>query len=337
MGIVRVVMNNAIIVHNKSVLVLLVLCTVLIVAPWLIRVQVASGSHVNSGPVTVRPLFVPSGFAAAEPDPDTAFREEDAGLSAYLRVGPTQGSGSQPRLNIRAIVDALTSTPEASQLRGTGELVDWGLNFGIVELPMSAAVISPAPVENVTVYFDNDGWVVAYLPHDRPAAALWKYDSADGPSASDPKADQHLVKNLLVIAINEVMIAEDQGTATVDPSEVNYYDWTCPRCDTFALFSGVSKAGVSDEIKFVIPYTISLVRSSAAVVITEPVQQGGSVTATAAVDGKVVVTANANHLLNSDNFSLDRDVESTSLHRVVVESPDDNVVAGAIALLYDRP
>ena len=60
--------------------------------------------------------------------------------------------------------------------------MDSGANFGIVELPMVVAVtpagrlVSPT---NVTVYYDDRGWVVAYLPAAAPAAGIWRYDPQD--------------------------------------------------------------------------------------------------------------------------------------------------------------
>lgn len=330
-------MLNAIIVDIKFGYVVLSLAMLALATICTTQPFTTIGEHTHAESVTVQDLSPPSGFAGADPDPDTAFREEDAGISAFLRVGAQPGGSSQPRLDINTIADALTSASQSTGIRNVGRLVDLGLNFGIVELPMQAAVISPYPTENVTVYFDDEGWIVAYLPHDRPAAALWKHGSADGESANDPKADQHLDRNLLVLAINEVMVAQDPSSGELKSSDVTYYDWTCPDCDALALFTGVSRGGTSDEIKFVVPHTISLVQPSAAVVIIEPIDTGDSVTANVAVDGEVVVSANADRPLNVADFNLRRDVESTSLHRVVVNGPSDNVSVGAIMLLYDRP
>ena len=304
---------------------------------WVSNPQSSSGANTAPDAVVVQELTAPSGFAAADPDPDTAFREEDAGISAFLRVGAKSSGSSDPRLDVNAIVNELTTVPEDPAVRSQGKLIELGLNFGIVELPMFAAVISAAPVENVTVYFDDEGWIVAYLPHDRPAAALCKHGSAAGASASDPQADRHLESNLLALAVNEVMTAQDTGSRKVDSSDVTYYDWTCPACDAMALFTGVSRGGTQDEIKFVVPHTISLVQPSAAVVITEPIETGGNATASVSVDGAVIVSADADHPLNTKSFHLRRDVESTSLHRVAIGGPSDNVAVGAIMLLYDRP
>ena len=113
--------------------------------------------------------------------------------------------------------------------------MDIGFNFGIIRLPMHAAFVSPRPTENVTVYFDDQGWIVAYLPTGKPAAAIWKYKSV-----GDTTGNAELANNLLVLAINEVLKANDASAARVGHSAVDYYDWENADCDAFALFSAVA-------------------------------------------------------------------------------------------------
>ncbi len=305
--------------------------------------QVAEGKHYRAEPDTIRPLAPPSGFAAANENSDTAFREGEAGFSAYYRVPAKSGTDEQSgsvRLAVSGITDKLTNEPDESDqvLAGAGSPVDIGLNFGILELPMFAAVVSPAPTESVTVYYDDTGWIVAYLPRDRPAAAIWKHKSVP-----DATGNEELENNLLVLAINEVLKANDANATGVNHSDVAYYDWENETCDAFALFSAATKSGVKSEpVKFVVPYTITEIQASAAAVIEEQAQGGGSVTASIDVDGNTVAEANAEQLRNSAEFELDREVDengkpNTSLHRVVVDVSADNVAAGVVMLVYDKP
>ena len=151
-----------------------------------------------------------------------------------------------------------------------------------------------------------------------------------------------LANNLLVLAINEVLKANDASAAQVGHSAVAYYDWENEDCDAFALFSAVARGGASDPVKFVIPRTIKEIRASAAVVITEQAQGGGSVTASVAVDGKTVASATGNGLRNAAQFGLDRATDAdgayqTSLHEAIVDVGADNIAAGVVMLLYDKP
>ena len=283
------------------------------------------------------PLIAPHGISATEEDTDTAFREGDAGLSAWVKIDRSEDEDSQVEIDIAVILEKLTTAPEESGVRGAGTIVDWGLNFGIVELPMTAAEIGSAPVETVTVYFDDAGWIVAYLSKDKPAVSLWRHQLVDDETTDDPKANERLETNLLVIAINEVVLANDSESSEMNHSDVNYFDWRYPECDAFVLFTGVADGGESDPISFVIPRTIKAIRSSAAVVIAEQTDGGGTASAGIAVDGATAAEASAAAPLAAATFTLNRDPESTSLHRVVVRSAADNSAAGAIMLLYQRP
>lgn len=340
-------MKYAFFAQNRHVTAILLVSAAIFVAIWWLHPHIAESAHTPSERVEIQRLVAPAGFTAADEDSDTAFREGEAGFSAYYRVPAKSGTDEQSgsaRLAVSGITDKLTNEPdESDQVRaGAGSAVDIGLNFGILEIPMFAAVIPSSPTENVTVYFDDQGWVVAYLPKDRPASAIWKHGSAKDATTDDPKANEDLEKNLLVLAINEVLKANDANAAGVSHSEVAYYDWDNEDCDAFALFSAVASGGASEPVKFVVPYTISEIQASAAVVIEEQAQGGGSATASVVVDGNTVVAASASQLRNAVEFQLDRETDEsgkpkTSLHKVVVDVGADNDAAGVVMLVYDKP
>ena len=309
--------------------------------------HIAESAHTRAEPVEIQPLAPPTGFTATEANDDTAFPEEKAGFSAYYRVpepAGTDGQSGSARLDVNEITDKLTNEPdESDEVRaGAGSSVDIGLNFGIVKLPMFAAVIGSAPAESVTVYYDDTGWIVAYLSRGRLAAAIWKHSSAEGATTDDTKANEDLERNLLVLAISEVLKANDADTEGVGHSEVSYYDWENEDCDAFALFSVVASGEASDPVKFVVPRTITEIQASAAVALGEQTQTGGSGRASIDVDGNTVTEANAEQLRNAAAFRLDRETDEnskpkTSLHDVVVDVSADNDATGVVMLVYDKP
>ena len=314
----------------------------LFVAAWWLYPHIAESAHTRSQPTELQPLAPPLGFTAARANSDTAFREEDAGFSAYYRVSApagTDGQSGSARLDVSRITDKLTDEPdESDKVRaGAGSSVDIGFNFGIIRLPMHAAFVSPRPVENVTVYFDDQGWIVAYLPTGKPAAAIWKYKSV-----GDTTGNAELANNLLVLAINEVLKANDASAAQVGHSSVAYYDWENENCDAFALFSAVNIGGESSPVKFVIPHTIREIQASAAVVISSPLV-GGDTAKWAKVrvdEGEVKVKAP--NLLAVSSVVLAREYDEdnalkTSLHQMTVEVSEGESAAGVVMLLYDKP
>ena len=297
----------------------------------------ARASHSDDAAGTTIPLAGPPDVSRPSANSATAFREEDAGICAHYRI-PQAGNGtSEPSLDINSILNALETEPPESAIRGAGTTLDLGLNFAIVELPMYAAVVSPAPTETVTVYYDDQGWIVAYLDRDRPAAALWKHRSADGKAQSQSTADEDLKRNLLVLAINEVLRAHDAGASEVSHDEIGYFDWRNPELDAFVLFSVVTDGGESDPVRFVVPHTIDAVNASAAVLITNHTDTGSTATASIKVDGAIVADASGDRRLASAEFALNRNAGETSLHRVVVDTGDQDSAAGVVMLLYDKP
>ena len=272
----------------------------------------------------------------------TAFREEDAGISAHHRVPDHyQGDGQNdllPRLNVMAITDALLEDPDESNSNrvAAGRHVDSGGNFGIVELPMVVArsLGSVVPPRQVTVYYDDRGWVVAYLPADDPAAGIWRYDPTDQ-QAND------LEQNLLVLAVNEVLaVAKPDVPEIVDADRdtVGYYHWQHPDHNAFVLFSHEYNSGTSDPVRFVVPPTIGNILASASVLITSiPTQDQSTVTAELMVDGSAVVTVQEPARLAVSAFELERTDDASRLYEVTVAVDTGATATGAVMFVYTKP
>ena len=321
---------------------------------WLGAGAAAKASHAPDDAVTVRDLAKPNDLVAASTDADaTAFREEDAGFSAHYRVPHHVDSGAQseglPRLNVEKITGALLRKPdESNPNRAAGRHVDSGANFGIVELPMVAAIRTDTMLEirQVTVYYDDRGWVVAYLPADDPAAGIWKYDPEVIPDGSGQPAND-LQQNLLFLAINEVLDTAEEVMHGIDIARANhdsvgYYHWQHPKLNAFVLFSHESSGGTSEPVRFVVPPTIQDIRASAAVLDTTPVTpavNGASLNVSPNVDGEPpAVTVNKPHRMAVSRFDLNRpDPTTTTLYEVTVTAGAGGTAAGAVMLLYTKP
>ena len=316
---------------------------------WAASAASAETGRETAGAATVWDLAEPGDLVTASQGNDaTAFREEDAGFSAHHRVpDPFDGDGAddlRPRLNVTAITKALLDKPDESNANrvAPGDHVDSGGNFGIVELPMVAAVtpagrlVSP---KDVTVYYDDRGWVVAYLPADEPAAGIWRYDPQD-----QDRQVNDLEQNLLVLAINEVLSAarddvdEASKIADADHESVGYYHWQYPDCNAFLLFSHESAGGTSDPIRFVVPPTIEHILASAAVLITSvPTDDQPAVSAELMVDDSAVVSVQQSDLLAVRGVELDRTDDASRLYEVTVSVDDGGTAAGTVMLVYTKP
>ena len=310
---------------------------------WLGAGAAAKASHAPNDAVTVRDLVEPNHLVTTSQRNDaTAFREEDAGFSAHYRVPHHVDSSAQsdglPRLNVEEITRALLEKPDDSNANRNvpGIHVDSGANFGIVRLPMHAAIGFGTQVEprEVTVYYDDRGWVVAYLPPDEPAVGIWRYDRTKQP-AND------LEQNLLVLAINEVLTVARKDVPEivyVGDRTVGYYHWKYPQYNAYVLFSHTSNGGESEPVRFVVPPTIESILASASVLITsEQTDDQPTVTAGLMVDDSAVVTVQEPTRLDVSGFALERTRDATSLHEVTVAVDDGGTAAGAVMLLYTKP
>ena len=303
----------------------------------------AETSHESANRAMVWELTEPNDFVTtAQGDDTTAFREEDAGFSAHHRVPDHfQGDGQddlRPRLNVMAVTVALLEDPDQSNSYRTaaGRHVDSGGNFGIVELPMAVArsLGSVVPPRRVTVYYDDRGWVVAYLPADDPAAGIWRYDPQN-------QMDNDLDQNLLLLAINEVLAVARQDVPDIveaDHDAVGYYHWQYPEHNAFLLFSHESGGGTSDPVRFVVPPTIGSILASATVLITSIQTQGQSaVNAELAIDDNAVVTVQEPSRLAVSGFELERTDDASRLYEVTVAVDDGATATGAVMFVYTKP
>ena len=283
-------------------------------------------------------------FHNADADASTAFREEDAGFSAYYRV-PAPADADAPRLNIKTITDKLRAPPDENDTvrvqDSPGEVVEQGVNFAIVTIKMKAA-IRQGDAQDITLYYDDRGWIVAYLRHDEPAAAIWRYrplNAADGDTAKKP--DELLADNLLILGINAVLKANNPAANAITHEMAGYHHWQYPQCDAFILFSNQTTSGKSDPVSIVIPPTISDIKASAAALIAHIPVGGEEASASVLIDGDVKVTAEVtaqdSDYLSVDRFDLMPDTEHSSVYRMQVSSEGGKLAVGVVMLVYDKP
>ena len=290
--------------------------------------------------------------AAAQSDATTAFREEEAGFSAFYRVpAPAETDTSSepaPRLNVLAITGTLLSpTTSGDTVRaGAGSIVALGDNYGIVSIPMfrtTQAAKAHVPSTSVNVYYDDRGWIVAYLPVGEPAALIWRHDALYGDN-KNTTTSQGLEENLLILAINEALTTSDPSLAIVTHESAGYYDWENPDCNAFTVFSDSTNGDVSSDsptgevpggVDFVVPSTIKTVLSSAAVLITTPLEDGGEVSAAVMIDGEPATSApHDDEAIASSHFALNRSGDIATRHRMSVNATPGKSAVGVVVLLY---
>ncbi len=301
-------------------------------------------------PAVIELARPPLPYGSNRNDGEAGFPQENAGISAYYRIPAAQIDGTSGstanRLNVQAVATALTSPLADEELlrAAPAEVVNLGLNFGIITIPMlqGASVASTPPPTEVRVYFDDQGWIIAYLPANTPPAAIWRYSSAE-PAANGDNANSDLDDNFLSRAIELVVSAAaaeaDFNTdAYAGPS--GYYDWQNPQCDAYVLFSNSVGKQSPHPVRFIIPERIEHIRASAAVLTIDHIEGGSADVSQLYVDDVAVVSASRDpeqtpH--SAANFTLARADGPVSHHTMTVTASAGVEAAGVVMLMYDKP
>ena len=318
----------------------LVLAVMLTASAWAAAADPAAAYYADPSRLAAMELAPPPLPASDRAsDGETGFPKADAGISAYYRIPVPQGvdatDADAPLLNIMDVVIALTApaTDGDKKRAGPADIINLGLNFGIISIPMlGEPLASTPPPTTVNVYFDDQGWIIAYLPKDAPPAAIWRY------SGSGDDANVALDDDFLARAIG--LVAKSGADAADYSRPAGYYDWQNPECDAYVLFSNRIDGAAAHPVRFIIPSAIDAVQASAAVLITSHTEGGSADRAELRVDDAAVVSASrdaAQSQYNAVKFDLTIADGPVSQHTMAITSNAKISAAGVVMLLYDKP
>ncbi len=154
----------------------------------------------------VPPPFVGVASAAGSAGDGGAFPEDEAGISAYINTSQT--------IDIEKIKTIFTWGVEEvgdNYIVGITPISDYGGEIG------------------VHVYADTEGWIVAYLETDEPAAKIMQWGTAD-------------VNNPTIGVIKSTTLedalykAGDAAGVGIVASKIKYYDFEFPNANGMMLF-----------------------------------------------------------------------------------------------------
>ncbi len=182
-----------------------------------------------------------------------AFPATDAGFSAYHRV-PSAGGGFA--LDKAAVDQALLARPSPTSRRaGAATLRQIGDNYTIATVRIwNIDGLS----SDVGLYYDVQGWVVAYLPKGAAPSQGWQAGDLDH---ENPRLQDVSVTTLLNV-INEVL-ASVAGAALLTPGQVGYYHWQHPNATNFVMFATALGSMDTDSVFFAVPSGFTLHEASA--------------------------------------------------------------------------
>jgi hypothetical protein len=175
-----------------------------------------AGQNGKNGEIAlIKPPFLSNVSAATSPGPNFLYQE--AGISAYTNVGQT--------IDIGAIKSVFRTVEQQ-----TSDYI-----VGTVALP-------DHPVsDDVHVYVDKNGWVVAYYFKDKPASAILEWNSGA------------ISRINLETAID--IIVKTVGTYTANKY---YYDFSYPDANKLTIIVGGSSDYSSSSFKLKIPSSFKI-------------------------------------------------------------------------------
>ncbi len=190
---------------------------------------------------------------------DKAFPSDDAGFSAYYRV-EEDGSFSLEKDTVDNYI--FSPLPDGgTALRAT--LVEIGENYTVATLTL----LNIDSLEStVNLYYDDEGWIVAYLSRGESSALVWQANSAD-------PVDPNMVEigdTLLLEAINVVVDGGLGKTAIEDgDSGLGHYHWQFPNADNFLMMAVSREYQGEYPVQFAVPDSLTLLEVSASLWISQ--------------------------------------------------------------------
>ncbi len=173
----------------------------------------------------------------------TAFPAADAGFSAYYR---TREAGDSFTLDKSAVDGVLLSDPPPLSVRtGPASLVSVGDNYSVASFPV---LNIDQTTTSVQVYYDGDGWVVAYFPRGDESSRAWQAVDLD----VDNPALTNLDRTTLLDAINAV-VNEALNQPKVATADLGFYHWEFPTANAFFMMANARGTDGSDSLSFAVP------------------------------------------------------------------------------------
>ena len=209
--------------------------------------QTVADTHQENGPPRFA-LALTAEARQALQSTSNAFPSRNAGFSAYYRV-PNAQNDFEPKKDLvdQALHDASSEIPLVS---GTPALQDTGGSHSVTSLLINNIA---GPTTPVNVYYDAQGWVVAFFPRGTPSSQAWQ---AGNLNVEEPELTD-VSHTVLLDAINAVLAAAPNSPA-ITPEDLGYYHWEFPLATNFLMIASASGNVGTDVVSFAVPESFTV-------------------------------------------------------------------------------
>lgn len=223
----------------------------------------ASGDATQSNP-SLAALSPPAGVrqATQEQEEELAFPSDTAGFSAYYRL-MEEGAFSLDKGTVDDYIFSPISAETSGVRTSPATLVSIGDNYTVAKVALENI---DDIVSTVNLYYDDEGWIIAYLPSGAASSQIWqaRKEDVENPVVTD------IALTTLLDTLN-VVISEALGKTAInsDESDLGYYHWQYPTADNF-LMMAVSRQDQGEyPVQFSIPTTLNVSEISATLWISQ--------------------------------------------------------------------
>lgn len=193
---------------------------------------------------------------------ELAFPTDSAGFSAYYRL-MEEGSFSLDK----GTVDDYIFSPLVSGASGVrmspATLVSIGDNFTVAKVALENI---DDIVSTVNLYYDDEGWIIAFLPSGAASSQIWqaRKEDVENPVVTD------IALTTLLDALN-LVISEALGNTAIasDESDLGYYHWQFPTADNFLMMAVSRQVEGEYPVQFSIPASLNVAEISATLWISQ--------------------------------------------------------------------
>ena len=265
-----------------------------------------------------------------------AFPAEAAGFSAYYRYTDSDDAYSLDKGKVDAhVFDSVPASPPrppnpTARKAGQGIVISMGANYTIATLPL---VNVDSLISNVNIYYDDQGWIVAYLPANTPSSQIWQANKLD----DDSETPFETINHTLLDAIN-VVIEEALSDTAIGYDDLDYYHWQHENANQFLMMAAVRKDAGTWPIAFTIPEAFDVAEVSATMWIAPKGTESTETTcAVMSLDEDTLVSECTKGLYHEtvDLYQLGR---NAAHNFTLTQSGSDQGASGALLMVvYAKP
>ncbi|MBM3941420.1 MAG: hypothetical protein FJ316_00555 [SAR202 cluster bacterium] len=246
-----------------------------------------------------------------------AFPTETAGFSVFHRV-PSSQEFKKSSLDETLLGKAKSSVRRA----GPAKLVEIGETYTILSVPIVNIDGQTSPVN---LYYDTQGWIVAYLDQDAPASQAWQ---ARALNTQVPKLEN--IETTLLDTVNEVLV-EALALPALLSQEAGYYHWQYPNATGFLMFGSALGTIANEQVAFAVPDSFDVYEISTSLWVSGSDGACGEVT----LDGATAIAKQCNRSFTHQASDLTKLSPHGARNLSLAQTESNKGATGALtALVY---